>query len=75
MTSPVAKAYQARHPDLAVRLTHRLTPDDVERIVEALSHDDLVICEERQLCRADAEPISLERIKAALCGGSEADYR
>jgi hypothetical protein len=73
MTSPVAKAYQERHPDMSVRLTHRLTPDDVERIVDALAVDELVICD--GLDPLDPEPASIERIKAALCGGSEEDYR
>ena len=70
MTSPVAKAYQERHPDMAVRLTHRLTPDDVERIVDALEVDGLFVgiaCEY-------GDPASIARITAALCGGSEQDY-
>jgi hypothetical protein len=73
VTSPVAKAWQERHPDLSVRLTHRLTPDDVERIVEALEVDGLEIYQDTDGWTPG--PASIERIKAALCGGSEEDYR
>ena len=57
-------------PDRAVRLTHRLTPDDVERIVDALEVDGLTIEHQYGLNTA-----SLARITAALCGGDEEDYQ
>lgn len=57
-------------PDLSVRLTHRLTPDDVERIVDALEVDGIQL-----ICDGGMRDASLARITAALCGGSEEDYR
>jgi hypothetical protein len=57
-------------PDLAVRIDHRLTPADVERIVDALEVDGLEI-----LPAGQSHTASLARITAALCGGSEEDYR
>lgn len=55
--------------DRAVRLTHRLTPADVERIVDALMVDDLVI-----VTVEGHQYATRERVTAALCGGSESDY-
>ena len=56
--------------DRAVKLTHRLTPDDVERILDALMVDDLVIV------TIDGHNYATPaRITAALCGGCEEDYR
>lgn len=57
--------------DRAVKVTHLLTPDDVERIVDALAVDGLRVCDKDVWW----SPVNDYRIKAALCGGTESDYR
>ena len=62
--------------DRAVKLRHSLTPDDVERIVDALDVDGLAVCAWDPWADGSGHAVaSIERIKAALCGGSEEDYR
>lgn len=55
--------------DRAVRITHLLTPADVERILDALMVDDLVI-----VTAEGHHHATTARITAALCGGTEQDY-
>ena len=56
--------------DRAVRVTHRLTPMDVVVIVDALEVDGIQL-----ICDGGMRDASLARITAALCGGTEEDYR